>query len=168
MFNGRIDRTGFILGSLYQYGSILAIIILYGLFNLLTVLAGVGQGEFRSGINILLYLLGFVWIVGLIPVSVGLSIRRWHDMNESGWFYLFYFLPIVGNFVFFVQVFARGSGDEPNRFGQKLSPRGFDRVIFGPHKEDIVITSPAPLPQAPVQQQVLPVEPPQPPTSTQI
>ena len=37
-----------------------------------------------------------IWILGLLVPSISVAVRRLHDTNRSGWFYLIQMIPIVG------------------------------------------------------------------------
>lgn len=65
-------------------------------------------------------LIGLV-IAGLLLLAMALphlavSIRRLHDMNRSGWFYLINFVPFVGGIILLV-VMCEDSTRGPNRYG---------------------------------------------------
>jgi uncharacterized membrane protein YhaH (DUF805 family) len=159
MFNGRIDRTGFILGAIYSLLPVVLIALIGVVLILISLESSAASRESLTGMfNVIYYIFGGVWAVLYIPVTIGLSVRRLHDMNLSGWYGLFYFVPIVGNIFFWVLVFFGARGGDLNEYGAKLSPRGFDRVIFGPHKEDLQVAPTPPIIQQPAD----------PPTSTQI
>lgn len=54
--------------------------------------------------------------LGLLLPGIAVGVRRLHDLDKSGWWYLLVFIPIVGPLVlifFFVQAGTMGS----NRFG---------------------------------------------------
>lgn len=38
---------------------------------------------------------GIFGLASLIP-GIAVSVRRLHDINKSGWFYLFWFIPLIG------------------------------------------------------------------------
>lgn len=48
--------------------------------------------------------------------AVMLGIRRCHDLNRSGWFYLLMFIPIIDFFVALYLLFAAGTPG-PNQYG---------------------------------------------------
>lgn len=54
-------------------------------------------------------------LVLLIP-SITVAIRRLHDIDKSGWWYLITLIPIVGVIVFIVFAVRPGTAG-PNRFG---------------------------------------------------
>ncbi|HKK31283.1 MAG TPA: DUF805 domain-containing protein [Alphaproteobacteria bacterium] len=51
----------------------------------------------------------------LIPV-IAVSVRRLHDFDASGWWYLLMLIPVVNIVLFLVLLFKPGT-DGPNRFG---------------------------------------------------
>ena len=55
----------------------------------------------------LLGVLSFVWTLAIIIPSIAVTVRRFHDIGNSGWYYLFIFIPellFFGNllYVFFL------------------------------------------------------------------
>ena len=56
-----------------------------------------------------------VFVGGIIP-SVTVAVRRLHDLDHSGWWYLAFYIPLVGGLLMLVWFCGRGTiGD--NRFG---------------------------------------------------
>jgi uncharacterized membrane protein YhaH (DUF805 family) len=53
------------------------------------------------------------WFLGLVAASLG--IRRLHDMNTTGWWYLLAFIPGINLILVLVLLFAPPR--EPNRYG---------------------------------------------------
>ncbi|QIO06741.1 DUF805 domain-containing protein [Acinetobacter shaoyimingii] len=43
-----------------------------------------------------------VWILGLIVPSLSVAVRRLHDTNRSGWFYLIQMIPLVGPIILLI------------------------------------------------------------------
>jgi uncharacterized membrane protein YhaH (DUF805 family) len=61
------------------------------------------------------------WISGLVSLalflpSLSVSIRRLHDIDKSGWWFLLWFVPIVGWIVMIYWACRKGT-DGANRFG---------------------------------------------------
>jgi uncharacterized membrane protein YhaH (DUF805 family) len=54
--------------------------------------------------------------LGLFLPSLAVAIRRLHDTNSSGWWYLLVLLPYVGGLIMFVWYCIKGTDGE-NRFG---------------------------------------------------
>ena len=72
----------------------------------------------RAGDDASLILLGLLFVISiaLIVSSVMLMIRRLHDLNRSGWFFLVGLVPLI-NFIFGLYLlFAKGTEGQ-NRFG---------------------------------------------------
>lgn len=61
---------------------------------------------------------GIFWLGTLIP-SLAVSVRRLHDVGKSGWFLLFWLIPIAGWIILFVWSVTKGDvgsnawGDDP-------------------------------------------------------
>ena len=61
-------------------------------------------------------LLGGLWSLGTLLPSLGVAIRRLHDLDKSGWWLLLAFVPLVGGLVLLYWFCQPGtSGD--NQFG---------------------------------------------------
>jgi uncharacterized membrane protein YhaH (DUF805 family) len=65
--------------------------------------------SFGSVIDIILY-------IGLFLTSLSLTVRRLHDTERSGWWYLITLMPFVGGIVLLVFTLLEGTPG-PNRFG---------------------------------------------------
>ena len=97
---GRISRRGF---WLWGVG------VPIGLGIVLHALLGIARVKAETAENI-------VNLVLLWP-ALAVSIKRWHDRNESGWWVLVALVPVVGwAYMLFVNGFLRGT-DGPNRYG---------------------------------------------------
>lgn len=62
-----------------------------------------------------------VIVGGIISIVAGVSnimltIRRLHDMNKSGWWFLLFFIPIV-NVIFYLYVYLKKGTTGPNDYG---------------------------------------------------
>ena len=99
-FDGRVSRHKFWIIALY---SILVRIVLSFVGELIPFL------NFVS----LLYFFAI-----LVP-SVGLGVRRLHDLNLSGWFFLICIIPIIGG-IALVLLFCLSGDKETNGFGEAI------------------------------------------------
>jgi uncharacterized membrane protein YhaH (DUF805 family) len=55
----------------------------------------------------------------LIWISIAVQVKRWHDRDKSGWWFLMNLLPIIGWLWVLIECgFLRGTGG-PNRFGDE-------------------------------------------------
>lgn len=60
-------------------------------------------------------LYALVFIGGFVP-SLAVAVRRLHDLDKSGWWYLIVFVPLVGGIVLLVWFCTQGISG-PNRYG---------------------------------------------------
>ncbi|EHA0861479.1 DUF805 domain-containing protein [Salmonella enterica] len=73
-----------------------------------------------------------VIVHGLLTISV--TIRRLHDTDRSGWWYLLNFIPIIGDIVLLIFMCQKGTEGE-NRFGK--DPKSEDErslIVAGEHE----------------------------------
>ena len=65
----------------------------------------------------------------LLIFAVFLGVRRLHDMNMSGWFYLILLIPLVGSIFALVMLLKKGTVGV-NRFGEASDPRRSTWKVF--------------------------------------
>jgi uncharacterized membrane protein YhaH (DUF805 family) len=81
--------------------------------------------------NIIAALFGIVEVVFVIPVSISVGIRRWHDMDKSGFFVLFGLIPYAGTLTLIFYLFVPGTNGS-NKYGEPDNkPSSFGKVLFG-------------------------------------
>ena len=119
-FSGRSQRMEYWLFSLFFWGVIIAIMALADLFGAL------GEGEDMPSLPFVIPLVLF--ILGSFVPSVAVTVRRLHDQDKSGWFYLISFIPYVGGVILFV-LMCLGGTPGPNQYGP--DPKGGSADIFG-------------------------------------
>lgn len=61
-------------------------------------------------------MLGTLYGLAVLVPSIAVSVRRLHDTNRSGWWYLLIFVPLIGTIALLV-FFVQDSQPENNRFG---------------------------------------------------
>lgn len=61
------------------------------------------------------FLTGLFYLFNVIP-SIGITIRRLHDQDMSGWLYLIVFVPYIGGIIIFILMFF-DSRPNPNKHG---------------------------------------------------
>ena len=88
----------------YNIAISLFIIVLVSIFS--TVL----NPKLAFTITMILY-------IPLIYVTIILAIKRLHDLNKSGWFYLLAFVPIVNIYIIIITLFFKWTIWK-NRFGE--------------------------------------------------
>lgn len=120
-FSGRSQRMEFWMFSLFC-ALISSALLIFG-FNFSS-----DDGGDLTGLNtlFLILLVGFA-LFTLIP-SIAVTVRRFHDQDKSGWFYLLGFIPYVGGLILLVFMCIEGTPG-PNRFGP--DPKGGHADIFG-------------------------------------
>ena len=108
-FSGRSSRSEYWWAFLFIFIIAIAIGIIGGLF----------------GETISLILTGLFYIVILLP-SISVAVRRLHDTDKSGWFFLIGLIPLIG-LILIVFYCTKGTAG-PNRFGP--DPLGGDTSVF--------------------------------------
>lgn len=74
--------------------------------------------------------MGTVIILAALPIMISIHVRRWHDLDQSGWLTLIVLIPFAGLIAEIVLLFAPGTSG-PNKFGY-THPKSFSpRDIFG-------------------------------------
>ena len=58
---------------------------------------------------------GVFGLVMIIP-NISVAVRRLHDRDYSGWWYLLVFIPLIGWIILLIWYVTKGT-DGPNRFG---------------------------------------------------
>jgi uncharacterized membrane protein YhaH (DUF805 family) len=101
LFEGRLGRKPYIMGTIVI--SILFAVVYY-LFAILT----------QSSIGSIIFFL--CAIVGAV-ISYGMTTRRLHDMNRSGWYTLLLFIPYL-DFIFWILFMALKGTSGKNKYGE--------------------------------------------------
>ncbi|APG49516.1 TPA: DUF805 domain-containing protein [Providencia stuartii] len=107
-FNGRARRKEYWIFSLINF---IIIIPLY-----LVVLASTNDytGDI-NGLGIVALVLLMIYCVAILIPSLAVTVRRLHDIDKSGWWYLLTFIPFGGLVIFVFTCLDGTSGN--NRFG---------------------------------------------------
>lgn len=71
-------------------------------------------------------ILGIAYLGILVP-SIGIGVRRLHDVDKSGWMMLIALIPILGS-LYLLYLFVTKGTTGPNRFGP--DPLGSDTAVF--------------------------------------
>ncbi|MDB6117012.1 MAG: hypothetical protein JWO08_793 [Verrucomicrobiaceae bacterium] len=50
-------------------------------------------------------------------LGIIIQVKRWHDLDKSGWWVLFNFLPFIGGIITFINCGCLKGTKGPNRFG---------------------------------------------------
>ena len=79
-------------------------------------------------ISLLWFTLGVILVM---PVAISVSVRRWHDLNQSGALALLMLIPFVGLITFFIQLLAPGD-KTGNKYGAPdTKPPTIAKALFG-------------------------------------
>lgn len=111
-FVGRIGRKEYLI-------SFIAVTFFFGIVNYL--FSTYKSGFINSyGTAWFMVLNLFVVLVAIYCVffQAGLVIRRLHDFNKSGWWYLLFFVPIVNIIFLITLIFIKGTAG-PNQYDLK-------------------------------------------------
>ncbi len=130
-FNGRSSRSEYWWVQLFMTLALLASVIPLVFFVFGTGLEGSDE---HFGPIAILFLGVFlvVWLVHFVP-SIALVVRRFHDLNQTGWLYLIFlilsFIPIIGLLVSIGMIvwFCFRGTDGPNQYGPDPLEYDFDR-----------------------------------------
>lgn len=110
-FEGRLRRRDYWLTSLLLFAIIIVIYIVAAVMGV-DVTKDSGDGLVLQAVSTLLVL----W------PSLAIGVKRCHDRNQSGWWLLIGFIPIVGGFWTLINLGILDGTQGPNRFGK--SPKG--------------------------------------------
>ncbi len=120
-FQGRSSRAEY-------WWVVLAVSIVFGIGAVLAmVLGGALDSGGMEGMNpigwVLIAILGIAYLAIIIPM-IALGVRRFHDLNQTGWLYLVFilvgFIPLVGTIAGLGQLiwFCMPGTKGPNKYGQ--------------------------------------------------
>lgn len=59
----------------------------------------------------------FVWAIAVLIPSIAVGVRRLHDIEKSGWYYLLFLIPIVG-FILMIVWFVKEGTKGANQYGE--------------------------------------------------
>lgn len=105
---GRINRAKYWMYNIMVILAIVLFIVLYEAFE-------IGFSDLillKQEFIIILIILPFIWI------NIALSVKRLHDHDKSGWFFLIYLIPYIGGLWQFIECGCLKGTSGPNRFGQ--------------------------------------------------
>lgn len=73
--------------------------------------------------NTAVLIVAMVIAIALIIPSLAVTVRRLHDTNKSGWFYLIAFIPFIGGIILLIKMLKKGDVGE-NQYGP--DPKALD------------------------------------------
>jgi uncharacterized membrane protein YhaH (DUF805 family) len=117
-FTGRSSRMEYWLFSLFNF--IIIIFLAAGFAGSLMANRGL-TGMSDSALNFLTIFI--FWMVATFIPGLAVTVRRLHDINLSGWFYLVSLIPYIGGLILFVMMLIDGT-QGPNTYGPDPKGRG--------------------------------------------
>lgn len=125
-FTGRARRAEYWYFALMNFILIIPFYVIgsIGILNDNTTLSVMGMG-----------LYGIVVLATIVP-TLAVSARRLHDINKSGWFYLFVFIPLIGGILILVWFFTDGDRFT-NNYGS--DPKNQDEVEFDFERTQVTV-----------------------------
>jgi uncharacterized membrane protein YhaH (DUF805 family) len=96
----------------------LGILIVYAILGTLLVAGGffVEGDQGMSIVGIAAGILLVLFALGVFIPGIAVTVRRFHDQDKSGWFFLLTFIPYVGGLIIFVFMCLDGTRGS-NRYG---------------------------------------------------
>ncbi|MCH9757729.1 MAG: DUF805 domain-containing protein [Proteobacteria bacterium] len=113
VFSGRARRKEYWLFMLLCF-----------ILNIAGSFIDVALGTFNAQTG--LGVVGLILLFAILLPSIAVSIRRLHDTDRSGWWFLIGFIPILGMIVLLIFACLDGTVG-PNRFGE--DPKAEERVL---------------------------------------
>ena len=136
-FSGRSRRKEFWMFMLLQViiACVLVILTLVTGGSLAALEGSEAAAAVAAGSLSFTYILFGIWLLAVIIPSIALNVRRLHDRDMSGWWYLGYivasFVPVVNliAFVAYLVVMVLPGTPGPNRYGEDPKGQGMDEVF---------------------------------------
>lgn len=104
-FSGRARRKEYWIFTLFN-----SIIILF------LALLSFALTAANSSLGIVFMVIYCIYALAIIVPSLAVAVRRLHDTNRSGWFYLIGFIPVVGGIILLV-FFCLDGNPDTNQYG---------------------------------------------------
>ena len=105
-FEGRAPRSEYWWFELFAALLVIVTLVLDGFLGTYAVTS---SGRMIGFIN-------SIFLLAILLPSIAVAVRRLHDTDRSGWFYLLIFVPIIGPVVLIVFFIQQGTNGR-NRFG---------------------------------------------------
>ncbi len=101
-FSGRAQRSEYWFFILFYLIGFILLAVIDGIIGTLSPEVGIG------------ILSGIFMLIHILP-SIGVSVRRLHDIGKSGWWYFLVIIPLVGPIV--LLIFMATDSKEDNQYG---------------------------------------------------
>ena len=126
-FSGRSQRKEYWMFQLLIVLSVLVGGLIF--FGLFASAEAAGGDTGLSVVGIIAAVVMGIAVLGSIIPSIAVTVRRFHDQDKSGWFYLMSFIPYVGGWIVFVFMCIDGTHGE-NQYGPDPKGTGIDTHVF--------------------------------------
>ena len=125
MFKGRLTRSNFLLGFVYYFISLFALLLALGI--ILSLPLTLISGGNKYAVIAPLTALAIMWYIAMSICVVSLVVRRLHDLNRGGATALLILIPFV-NFAFSIYLLVAPGSFSANQFGAVDTSRDFKNI----------------------------------------
>ena len=126
-FSGRSQRKEYWMFQLLIVSALIVGALIFFALGASAEAAGGDTG--LSAVAIAAAVVFAIAVLGSIIPSIAVTVRRFHDQDKSGWFYLMSFIPYVGGWIVFVFMCIDGTHGE-NQYGHDPKGTGVDSNVF--------------------------------------
>lgn len=112
-FQGRASRSKFWLVFLLSIFVSLVVV----LFSILAIPALIFMGTFSPTVASVVSILLYVLMIPMWWISIATTVKRFHDRNKSGWWYLIILIPFLGGLWILVECGFLSGAASSNNFG---------------------------------------------------
>ncbi|WOE74999.1 DUF805 domain-containing protein [Alterisphingorhabdus coralli] len=119
-FEGRSRRMEYWMFQLFQW-LVYIVLILAMVATAETGRAPIGETPEFGAVPVIFLSIFGLFVLGMAIPNIAVTVRRFHDQDQSGWLYLLTLIPYLGPLIVLVFMFLPGTNGE-NRFG--LDPKG--------------------------------------------
>lgn len=103
----------------------------YWMFALVNFLISLALGYMEKAFHMTLFgsdfgIISTLYSLFVFVPGLAVAIRRLHDINKSGWWYLLMLLPIIG-WIWLIVLFCKDSTPGSNQWGP--NPKGIDSEV---------------------------------------
>lgn len=137
-FQGRASRSKFWLVFLLSIFVSFVVV----LFTLLATPALMIMGYFSPTVASVVSILLYVLMIPMWWISIATSVKRFHDRNKSGWWYLIVLIPLLGVLWLIIENgFLRGTVGTNNFGNDPLLPNASSSSTTGAHSFSTVVSA---------------------------
>jgi len=105
-FEGRIPRRTY-------WGATLLMVLFVAV--IVAAVVAIGHGKLFEGMSLIILIPPYLLFV---YCGIAISVKRWHDRNKSGWWYLIGLVPYIGGIWVLVECGCLRGTEGPNNYGE--------------------------------------------------